>query len=97
MARVQRAWILLHFTSLGPMPDRGGHDAHRRFLLKHVHEIDDIADKTVAELRLLEGRQALVTVPPRMLTLLAFQACLVAQGHAFAQSIWRCLKSSKSL
>ena len=48
---------------------RGGH----RFLQKHVHQIDNIANRSVAELGLV-GNQALVTVPPRMLTLLAFQA-----------------------
>ena len=46
---------------------------NRRFLLKHIHEIDDIANRSVEELRLV-GHQTLVTVPPRMLTLLAFQA-----------------------
>jgi len=47
--------------------------AGRRFLQKHVYEIDNIANRTVAELGLV-GHQALITVPPRMLTLLAFQA-----------------------
>jgi len=52
-----------------------------------VHEIDDIANRSVAELGLV-AHQVLITVPPRMLTLLAFQASCLASDlrmHRFKQ------------